>query len=60
VPNLPGAHKHQFVAGAGTGDLVTGLYVADGSLFPTGIGVNPMIGVMTLAKRVARTVVAEG
>jgi len=47
-------------AGGGTGDLVTGLYVADGSLFPTGIGVNPMIGVMTLAKRVARTVLAEG
>jgi choline dehydrogenase-like flavoprotein len=41
------------------GEIVGGLYVADGSLFPTGIGVNPMLGVMTLARRVARTVVAE-
>ena len=30
-----------------------GLYVGDGSLFPTGIGVNPMITVMALARRVA-------
>ena len=37
-----------------------GLYVADGSLFPTGIGVNPMITIMALARRVARTVAAEG
>jgi choline dehydrogenase-like flavoprotein len=44
---------------AAKGDLVGGLYVADGSLFPTGIGVNPMLGIMTLARRVARTVVAE-
>ena len=39
---------------------VGGLYVADGSLFPTGIGVNPMITIMALARRVARTVEAEG
>jgi choline dehydrogenase-like flavoprotein len=44
---------------AASGGVIGGLYVADGSLFPTGIGVNPMIGVMTLARRVARTVVAE-
>jgi choline dehydrogenase-like flavoprotein len=42
------------------GSVVGGLYVADGSLFPTGLGVNPMITIMTLARRVARTVVAEG
>ncbi len=41
------------------GALVRGLYVADGSLFPTGIGVNPMITVMALARRVGRTVLAE-
>jgi len=41
-------------------DTVRGLYVADSSLFPTGIGVNPMITVMALARRVARTVAAEG
>jgi choline dehydrogenase-like flavoprotein len=39
--------------------IVGGLYVGDGSLFPTGIGVNPMITVMALARRVARTILAE-
>jgi choline dehydrogenase-like flavoprotein len=39
--------------------LVGGLYVADASLFPTAIGVNPMLTVMALARRVARTVLAE-
>ncbi|MGA1431104.1 MAG: GMC family oxidoreductase N-terminal domain-containing protein, partial [Candidatus Limnocylindrus sp.] len=34
--------------------IVKGLYVADGSLFPTAIGVNPMITIFALAKRVAR------
>jgi choline dehydrogenase-like flavoprotein len=42
------------------GAIVGGLYVADTSTFPTGIGVNPMLGVMTMARRVARTVRAEG
>jgi len=40
--------------------LVGGLYVADGSTFPTGIGVNPMIGIMTMARRISRTVRSEG
>ncbi len=40
--------------------LVGGLYVADASLFPTAIGANPMLTVMALARRVARTVVSEG
>jgi choline dehydrogenase-like flavoprotein len=39
--------------------VVTGLYVADGSLFPTGLGVNPMITIMALARRVSRTILAE-
>jgi choline dehydrogenase-like flavoprotein len=40
--------------------VVRALYVADGSLFPTGLGVNPMITIMALARRVGRTVLAEG
>ena len=39
--------------------LVGGLYVADSSLFPTALGVNPMLTVMALARRVARSVLAE-
>jgi choline dehydrogenase-like flavoprotein len=55
-PADPRGHVRSATGGGG---VVGGLYVADGSLFPTGIGVNPMIGIMTLARRVARTVVAE-
>ncbi len=44
---------------AGPSRAVRGLYVADGSLFPTGIGVNPMLTIMALARGVARTVLAE-
>jgi choline dehydrogenase-like flavoprotein len=42
------------------GATIPGLYVGDGSLFPTGLGVNPMITIMALARRVARTVAGEG
>jgi choline dehydrogenase-like flavoprotein len=41
-------------------EVIAGLYVADTSLFPTALGVNPMLTVMALARRVARTVLAEG
>jgi choline dehydrogenase-like flavoprotein len=39
--------------------FVGGLYVADSSLFPTALGINPMLTVMALARRVARSVLAE-
>ena len=42
------------------GAPIPGLYVGDGSLFPTAIGVNPMVTIMALARRVSRTVIAEG
>ena len=41
------------------GRPIRGLYVADTSTFPTGIGVNPMIAVMTMARRVSRTIRSE-
>ena len=44
----------------GRGDhVVRGLYVGDGSVFPTGIGVNPMITIMALARRVSRVILGE-
>jgi choline dehydrogenase-like flavoprotein len=46
-------------AGARDDRVIGGLYVADTSLFPTGLGVNPMLTVMALARRVARTMLAE-
>ena len=47
------------VAGISANQTIRGLYVADSSLFPTALGVNPMVTVMLLARRVARTVIAE-
>jgi choline dehydrogenase-like flavoprotein len=48
------------VRDADRGDhVVRGLYVGDGSVFPTGIGVNPMITIMALARRVSRVILSE-
>jgi choline dehydrogenase-like flavoprotein len=41
------------------GTLLRGVYVADASVFPSAVGVNPMLTVMLLAEGVARTVAGE-
>jgi choline dehydrogenase-like flavoprotein len=53
------ADERGHVRADGRGRPIPGLYVADTSTFPTAIGVNPMIGVMAMARRVSRTVLAE-
>jgi choline dehydrogenase-like flavoprotein len=42
-----------------SGRLLRGCYVADASLFPTAVGVNPMLTVMLMAERTARAVLAD-
>jgi choline dehydrogenase-like flavoprotein len=39
---------------------VEGLYVADGSLFPGALGVNPQVTIMAFAIRIAQGIVAAG
>jgi choline dehydrogenase-like flavoprotein len=55
-----GANRRQAVADPyGQVYGVTGLYVGDGSGFPTASGVNPMLSIMALAERVAGRIAAE-
>ena len=57
---LSGASNRCVRGGSGGPDaVIRGLYVTDTSLFPTGLGVNPMLTTMALARRVSRTVLAE-
>jgi choline dehydrogenase-like flavoprotein len=39
--------------------LIKSLYVADGSLFPTALGVNPMVTILAVAKRVSRAILSD-
>ena len=39
---------------------VRGLYVADGSLLPTGLGVNPQLTIMAMATVISERMVADG
>lgn len=43
-------------AGPRADRVVRGLYVADGSLFPTGLGINPMVTIMANARRIGRAI----
>jgi choline dehydrogenase-like flavoprotein len=47
-------------ASDGSVNGVDDLYVSDASLFPTSVGVNPMMTIIAFAKRVAAGVVSEG
>ena len=42
------------VAGDGQLGALPGVYVADGSLLPTALGVNPMLTIIAMARRIAR------
>lgn len=59
-PAMHPADERGRVRADSRGSVVEGLYVADGSTFPTALGVNPMLSVMAMARRVSRTVLAEG
>jgi choline dehydrogenase-like flavoprotein len=48
------------VDAAGERHGVRGLYVADGSLLPTGLGVNPQATIMAMATMVASRMVDAG
>jgi choline dehydrogenase-like flavoprotein len=57
-PRTSVCDPHGRVRGS-AGRPIRGLYVADGSLFPSAAGINPMLTIMTLAERTARAVSAD-
>jgi choline dehydrogenase-like flavoprotein len=50
--------KLSAVQPSGTTWEVKNLHVADGSLFPTAVGVNPMVTIEAIALHVSRTVIS--
>jgi choline dehydrogenase-like flavoprotein len=48
------------VGPTGEAHALPGLHLADSSVFPTSLGVNPQITTMTLATAIARGVAAAG
>src|SRR5690349_4777257 len=51
--------KRSVVAPSGQTHDVPGLWIADGSLFPTSLRVNPMVTIMAFARRVAASLATE-
>jgi choline dehydrogenase-like flavoprotein len=52
-PRTSACDPHGQVRGDTKGGLIKGLYIGDAALFPTAVGVNPMVTVMLMASRVA-------
>lgn len=53
------ANGRVYRRGAGASGVYPGLYIADGSIVPTSLGVNPALTISALALRVADQVLAD-